>query len=444
MVTATPTRWARNGSTSIAYRTLGEGPLDLVFLPGMISHVEVILEEPGSERMFQRLAQSARVIFIDRRGSGLSDPLNGLSEMDTEVADIEAVLDELGVDRAAIFAYTTGGMVALAFGATRPERTLALILYATLVRNTRDDEIDWTNSEEDRAKNFATMVAEWGTGANLARLAPSAAGDVRLREWIARMERQSMTPSGLELMAASLATIDVREYLPLIRVPTLVLHRVDDSMIDVRHSRFLGEHIAGARYVELEGRDSLPAFGDSEALLGEVEEFLTGGRRSGDLQRELLTVLFTDIVDATTHAATMGDGRFRDLLATHDRVVRDELARFGGTEIKTIGDAFLATFSGPPSQAVRCARAIVAAMAPVGLEIRCGLHTGECEHIGDDVGGMAVHIAARVSAMAKAGEVLVSGTTFGTVVGSGIGFESRGSHALKGVPGEWPLFAVSH
>jgi class 3 adenylate cyclase len=191
------------------------------------------------------------------------------------------------------------------------------------------------------------------------------------------------------------------------------------------------------------GNDSLPMVGDSEALLGEIEEFITGGRRTGDLQRELLTVLFTDIVDATGHAARMGDARFRDLLTTHDRVVRDELARFGGIEIKTIGDAFLATFDGPPSQAVRCARSIIEAMGPLGLEIRCGLHTGECEHMGSDVGGMAVHIAARVSAMAAAGEVLVSGTTFGTVVGSGIGFESRGNHALKGVPGEWPLFVVS-
>jgi class 3 adenylate cyclase len=394
--------------------------------------------------LFQRLAQSARVIFIDRRGSGLSDALNGLSTIDTEVADIEAVLDALSVDRAAIFAYTSGGMAALAFGATRPERTLALVLYATLVRNTRDDEIDWTNSEEERARNFATMVAEWGTGMNLERLAPSAAGDPRLREWIARMERQSMTPSGLELVAASLATVDVREYLPTIRVPTLVLHRTDDQLIDVRHSRYLASKIAGARYVELPGSDSLPAYGDSEALLGEIEEFLTGGRRSGDLQRELLTVLFTDIVDATVHAARLGDARFRDLLTMHDRVVRDELARFGGNEVKTIGDSFLATFGGPPSQAVRCARSIVNAMAPLGLEVRCGLHTGECERMGTDVGGMAVHIAARVSALAGAGEVLASGTTFGTVVGSGIDFESRGDHVLKGVPGEWPLFVVSN
>jgi class 3 adenylate cyclase len=251
-----------------------------------------------------------------------------------------------------------------------------------------------------------------------------------------------MTPSGLERSSRLLAGLDARGHLSHIRVPTLVLHRTDDNLIDVRHSRYVAEHLPGARLVELPGVDNLPMVGDIEALLGEIEVFLTGGRRGGGLQRELLTVLFTDIVDATTRAAELGDGRWRDLLSAHDTTIRGLLERFGGQEIKTIGDAFLATFDGPPSQAVRCASAIVGAMAALGLEVRAGLHTGECEHIGDDVGGMAVHIAARVSALAQARQVLVSGTVYGTVVGSGLEFQDRGMHPLKGVPGLWPLFEL--
>jgi class 3 adenylate cyclase len=437
------TLWARNGDTSIAYRTLGDGPMDLVFLGGPIGHVEVMLEEPGVLRFFSRLAQTVRVVLMDRRGSGLSDPIVGerLTEAG-EVGDVEAVLDALGTERAVLLGYTAGGAQAMAFAARRPERTLALVLYATIVRNVRDDAIDWASTEEERAARVAVLSSEWGTGANLARLAPSAADDVRMRAWMARLERQAMTPSGLERSSRLLAGLDARVHLSHIRVPTLVLHRTDDSLIDVRHSRYVAEHLPGARLVELPGADNLPMVGDIEALLGEIEVFLTGGRRGGGLQRELLTVLFTDIVDATTRAAELGDGRWRDLLSAHDTTIRGLLERFGGQEIKTIGDAFLATFDGPPSQAVRCASAIVGAMVALGLEVRAGLHTGECEHIGDDVGGMAVHIAARVSALAQARQVLVSGTVYGTVVGSGLEFHDRGMHPLKGVPGLWPLFEL--
>lgn len=442
METATTTRWAQNGSVNIAYRTMGSGPVDLVFMPGFISHVETLLEDPGTERFFQRLARIARIVLYDRRGSGLSDRPNVPPSDAEDIGDLEAVLDAVGVDRAVLLGYTIGGTSAITFACERPERTLALILYASMVRNVRDDEIDWTNTPEQRAEQLALLVSQWGTGANIERVAPSAAGDQRMRDWMGRLERQSMTPSSLMMLSSSLADIDVRQELAHIRVPTLILHRRDDAMIDVRHSRYAAERIAGARYVELEGADSMPTVGDTEAMLSEIESFL-GGSSSGELDRALLTVLFTDIVDATGHAAQMGDARFRDLLTAHERVAREQLARFDGTEVKTIGDSFLAIFGGPPSQAVRCAKALVAAMEPLGLEIRCGLHTGECELMGSDVGGMAVHIAARVSALAGPREVLVSGTTFGTVVGSGIEWEFRGDHALKGVPGEWPLFAVS-
>jgi class 3 adenylate cyclase len=426
---------------SIAYRTMGDGPIDVIFLPGLFSHVEALLEDPGTERFFDRLSRVARIVLYDRRGSGLSDRPTVAPTIEEDVEDIEAVLDAVGIERAVLLGYTIGGTTAINFAHHRPERSLALILYASIVRNLRDEEIDWTNTPEERAARLAELVAEWGTGANLYRVAPSVADDPRMREWMGRLERQAMTPSGVGLIAGSFAHLDVRALLPEIRVPTLILHRRDDTLVDVRHSRYAAERIPGARFVELEGRDSLPQVGDSESLMGEIESFL-GGSRQGSLDRELLTVLFTDIVGSTGHAARLGDAGFRDLLTQHERVAREELVRFGGEEVKTIGDSFLATFSGPPSQAVRCAKSLVAAMPSIGIEIRCGMHTGECERMGSDVGGMAVHIAARVSALAKANEVLVSGTTFGTVVGSGIEWEFRGDHALKGVPGEWPLFCV--
>jgi class 3 adenylate cyclase len=272
-------------------------------------------------------------------------------------------------------------------------------------------------------------------------IAPTRAGDTRLRSWLARLERLSSSPGELRRAARTLSDFDVRADLGELRVPTLILHRMGDRLIDVRHSRYMAERIPGARYVELDGIDNLPSVGDTTALLGEIEEFLTGGRRRLG-ERELLTILFSDIVGSTGHAARLGDAGWRDLLVAHDAVVRRELDRFGGREVKTIGDAFLVSFDGPPSRAVRCAQALVDGLAPLGLTVRIGLHTGECEVLGDDVGGMAVHIAARVAALAEPGEVLASGTVYGTVVGAGVRFKDRGTHRLRDVPGRWPLFAV--
>jgi class 3 adenylate cyclase len=256
------------------------------------------------------------------------------------------------------------------------------------------------------------------------------------------LQRLAASPSQARILLNAAADLDVREVLPRIRVPTLVMHRSGDTAWDPRHSRYLAEHIAGARYVELDGVDSLPFVGDSDAIVEEIEEFLTGARGRGENARRLLTVMFTDIVEATARAARMGDGRWRDLLAEHDAQIRAQLTRFGGREIKTVGDGFLVTFEGPPSRTLRCALAIVAATRGLGVEIRVGVHTGECELIGEDIGGMAVHIASRVGALAGPGEVLVSGTVFGTVVGGPFAFEDRGFHELKGVPGRWPLFAL--
>jgi class 3 adenylate cyclase len=347
----------------------------------------------------------------------------------------------VGSERAALHAYSAAAPFAIQFAARHPERTSALILYAGFARTTRADDLPWLDTAEARDARIATMLEHWGEGSNVGIWAPSASGDARLRRWLARLERLSARPGGMAALTRSLGDVDVRDLLGTLRVPTLVMHRRGDRLIDPRHASYLAERIPGAKLVWLEGEDSLPTVGDSEAFVGEIEEFLTGGRRGG-AQRALLTVLFTDICAGTERAAALGDERWRDLLAAHHAAVRRELERFDGREVKTIGDGFLAVFDGAPSRAVRCADAIVDSAAAVGVDVRAGLHTGECERMGDDIGGMAVHIAARVSALAAPREVLASGTTYGTVVGSGLAFADRGAQALKGVPGRWPLFAL--
>jgi pimeloyl-ACP methyl ester carboxylesterase len=437
------TAYARSGDATIAYRVLGDGPLDFLYIGGMLSHVEVVLEEPGVKRWFERLGEFSRVILFDRRGSGLSDAMPEVLTVEQEIADVDAVLDAVGADRVALNGYATGAGLAVHYAAARPERSRALVLYAPIGRTLNAPDYDWASDPAEREERFAALVDAWGTGSNLETIAPSLGDDDRVRTWLGRLERLSLSPGALQRMAGHLSDIDVRPVLDTINVPTLILHRTDDQLVDVRHSRYLAEHIPGARLVELPGSDNLASVGDTEALAGEIEEFLTGGRRSGTVQRAMLTVLFTDIVDATGHAARLGDGRWRDLLTSQESAVREVIARFGGHEVKTIGDAFLVTFDGAPSSALRCARSIVETVTALGIELRAGLHTGECEIIGDDVGGMAVHIAARVAALAAGGEVLASGTAYGTVVGSGLDFDYRGDFDLKGVPGKWPLFKLN-
>jgi len=436
------TRYAVNGDTTIAYRVVGDGPTDVVFLPGLISHVEVILESPLLQRFIGRLAAFSRVILVDRRGLGLSDPAGPEVPLETEIGDVLTVLDAVGSERAAILAYAAGGPLAVQTAVAHPERISGLLLYACMFRAMAAEDYDWAMSPQERVTRTEQLLEWWGTGANLDRIAPSQADDARLRDWLGRLERSSASPGRFRHALLRFQAADVRALLEHVRVPTLIVHRTDDQLIDVRHSRYAAARIYGARFVEVPGRDSLPASGDSEVLVGEIEEFLTGGRTGGAVHRDLLTVLFTDIVDATGIASRIGDARWRDLLGEHDSAVRAELARYGGREVKTIGDAFLAVWEGPPSQAVRCASALVDAVLPLGLHLRAGLHTGECERIGGDVGGMAVHIAARVAALAQADEVLASGTTYGTVVGAGIWWDPRGDHELKGVPNRWPLFAL--
>lgn len=437
----TETRYAQRGETTLAWTTVGEGRTDLLFLPGIISHVEHVWDDPGMATFLERLASFARVILMDRRGSGLSDPLDGALALEDEVDDVIAVLDAADSECAVLLGYLTGGPLAIKVAAERPERVRALVLYAAAARSLSAPDYDWASDARERSAAFDRMIERWGTGAMLDEIAPTRADDARLRSWLARLERLSSSPGELRRAARSLTDFDVRDELRELRVPTLILHRMGDRLVDVRHSRYMAERIPGARYVELDGVDNLPSVGDTSALLGEIEEFLTGGRRRRG-ERELLTILFSDIVGSTGHAARLGDAGWRHLLVAHDAVVRRELDRFGGREVKTIGDAFLVAFDGPPSRAVRCAQAIVDGLEPLGLTVRIGLHTGECEVIGDDVGGIAVHIAARVAALAESAEVLASGTVYGTVVGAGFRFKDRGTHRLRDVPGRWPLFAV--
>jgi class 3 adenylate cyclase/alpha-beta hydrolase superfamily lysophospholipase len=438
------TRYARSGDANVAYQVIGEGPLDLLFLPGWISQVEQLWEAPAVRRFLERLAVFTRLILFDRRGSGLSDGILATQTLEQDAEDALAVLDAAGSERAALFTYSLGGLLGALLAAERPERIGALIMYASIARTTWAPDYDWAMTREEREMLTESNVAGWGetSSARLALLAPTVAEDPAMAGWFSRMQRLAASPGEARTIFNSAVDLDVRETLPRIRVPTLVMHRPDELAWDVRHSRYLAEHIPGARYVELDGTDSFPFVGDSDAIVEEVEEFLTGVRSGGELARALLTVMFTDIVDATARAAEVGDGRWRDLLARHDEQVREELSRFGGREVKTTGDGFLATFDGPPSRALRCALAINTATRELGVEVRVGVHTGECELIGEDVGGMAVHIASRVTGLAGPGEVLVSGTVFGSVVGGPFTFEDRGFRELKGVPGRWPLFAL--
>lgn len=438
------TRYTRSGDASIAYQVAGEGKLDLVFMTGWISQVEQLLESPALRRLLERLSIFSRLILFDRRGTGLSDSAGQPYTLEQEAHDALAVLDAAGSERAALFTYGLGGPVGALLAAEHPQRVGALIMYASVARTTWAPDYDWAMTIDERAAWTEQTVASWGEvgGPAMPVLAPSVGDDPSLVAWFARLQRLAASPSEARQLLDAGAKLDVRDVLPRIAVPTLVLHRAGDVAWDPRHSRYLAQQIDGARYVELDGVDSLPFVGDSDAIVEEIEEFLTGARAGGERSRALLTVMFTDIVDATARAAELGDRRWRDLLARHDEELRKELHRFDGREVKTVGDGFLATFAGPPSRALRCALAITESARELGVEVRVGIHTGECELIGDDVGGMAVHIASRVSALAGGGEVLVSGTVFGTVVGGPFTFTDRGFHELKGVPGRWPLFTL--
>jgi class 3 adenylate cyclase/esterase/lipase len=434
-------RYAKSGDLHIAYAVQGDGPIDLVWIPPWISQVEYLWAEPSLERVMARLTQFARVITFDRRGSGLSDPLFGAPTLEDQMDDVLAVLDAAGSESAVICGTLEGGPMAALFAATFPERTDALVMYATFARATWAPGYEFAWPAEIRDQHMEAGIKQWGQGWVTAGVAPSKVQDPGFMEWAGRLERLAASPATIRRIFDLIGEFDVRDVLPSIRVPTLVMHRRDDSFIKVDHSRYIASKIPGARYVELEGEDNMFSLGDAEAVLGEIEEFLTGTRHEHEPDRMLATVLITDICDSTARAAEMGDRGWRFLLERHDALFRQALERHRGREVKRTGDGFMATFDGP-ARAIRCAASIAEAMGSLGLQIRAGLHTGELEVMDGDLGGLAVHIASRVMGAAGPNEVLVSGTVKDLVVGSGIDFEDRGERELRGVPGEWRLYAV--
>ena len=441
MAVAPVARYAKSGDLHIAYIVEGEADTDLVWIPPWISQVEYLWSEESLARVMERLKGFARVITFDRRGSGLSDPLSGAPTLEEQMDDVLAVMAAAGSERAAIVGTLEGGPMAAMFAATYPELTEALVLYATFARTTWAPDYEWAWPAEERQAHMEALIERWGEGQVAGGVAPSNWDDPRFREWAGRLERLAASPSTIKRILSLIGEFDVRDVLPSIRVPTLVLHRRQDSFIKIEHSRYIAERIPGAKLVELEGSDNMFAIGDTEAVMGEIEEFLTGERHMREPDRMLATVMFTDICGSTERAAEMGDRGWRFMLERHDALFRRALDRHRGKEVKRTGDGFLATFDGP-ARAIRCASDVAESVASIGLQVRAGLHTGELEVMDGDLGGLAVHIAARVMDTAEPSEVLVSSTVKDLVVGSGIEFEDRGSHQLRGVPGEWRLFAV--
>jgi class 3 adenylate cyclase len=437
------TQYARSGDVGIAYQVYGEGEMDLVLAFPFLSHLDLMWENPALARFLRRLGSFARVLVFDRRGVGLSDPVAGPPTLEERMDDVRAVMDAAGSERAALLGMSEGATMCMLFAATYPQRTSALVLWGAMARSTAAPGYPWAPEKEAVEEAQAELIGPmWGQGATIEIFSPSMAGDPRAREFQARFERQAASPMRVRQLLEMFLDTDVRDALPLIHAPTLVLHRRQDRAVNYRAARWLAEQVKGSRYAELEGEDHFPWVGDSDAALAAIEEFLTGVRPGPAPERVLATVLFTDIVDSTRLATELGDRRWRERLEDHQQLVREQLRRFEGREIKTTGDGFLAVFDGP-TRAAECARAIVEEMPTLEIEVRAGLHTGEVELMDEDVGGIAVHVAARIAALATAREVLASRTVRDLAVGSGVAFDPAGRHALKGLPEEWDVYRVA-
>lgn len=441
-VTAPETKYARSRDVHIAYQVFGAGEIDLVFVNGFASHVELFWEYEPSARLLRRLGSFARVINFDRRGSGLSDRDVQAPTLEERMDDVRAVMDAAHVERAAILGTSEGVSMSILFAATYPQRVQALVCAGGMARAAWAEDYPFGSHAEDIAEGMTGLIGpHWGTGALVELSAPSQANNPEARAFYGRLERATASPGMVRALVEMFLAIDVRDVCASVRVPTLVVHRTHDRLVNVRHGRWLAEHLPNARLLELPGDDHVPWYYDSDEWLGEIQQFFTGARPAVHPKRALATVLFTDIVESTGVAAKLGDARWRELLETHQRIVRESLARFGGHEVKALGDGFLATFDGP-ARAIRSAQDIITHSATNGIRVRAGIHTGECEVMGEDIGGIAVHIAARVSEHAGEGEVLVSRTVKDLVAGSGIAFADRGEHELKGVPDSWQLLAA--
>jgi len=439
------TRYAKSGNVHLAYQVSGDGPIDLVFVHGWISHIEHLWEEPSVARFLSRLASFSRLILLDKRGTGLSDPvpLDELPTLDQRMDDVRAVMDAAGSRRAALLGTSEAGALDLLFAATYPERCGALILLNSYARLAWSDDYPWGIRPEDAAGLLEAIEKGWGKGVAFEALVASQSDNPSMRTWWARYQRLAASPGAAVTLLRRAFDTDARGVLPTIHVPTLILHRAGDPFTGIEHGRYLAERIPGAKYVELAGNDHLFFAEDTDQLLAEIQEFLTGAREAREPDRVLATVFFADVVQSTERAAKLGDRRWRDLLDAYYATVRAELVRFRGRELDTAGDGVFASFDGP-ARAIRCADAILTAVRRLGVDVRIGLHTGECEVMGAKVGGIAVHIGARIASLASANEVLVSSTVKDLVAGSGLRFDDRGVHALKGVPGEWRLYAVAH
>ena len=437
------TKYAKSGGVNIAYQVTGEGPYDLLLVPGWVSHVENAWEEPSYAGFLHRLASFCRLILMDRRGTGLSDPVAALPTLEERMDDVRAVMDAAGSKKAVLLGLSEGGPMCILFAATYPERTSALLLYGTFARGLHGTGYPWGPTPATMEKFLKLIDREWGTGITARIFAPSLAHDNRHVQSWGRFERLAVSPGAARTLIHMTANSDVRHVLSVLRVPTLIVHKTDDPVARVGGARYMAKNIPGAKYVELPGSDHFPWTDDADAVNDEVEEFLTGTRQGAQTNRILATVMFTDIAGSTARAVELGDRRWRQLLDHHHRLVRGELKRFRGREVDTAGDGFFATFDGP-ARAVRCGCAIMEAVSKIDLTVRVGLHSGECEVTDNNVSGVAVHIGARVMSNARPGEVLVSSTVKDLVAGSGLRFVGRGSFSLKGIPDQWDLFTVEH
>jgi len=435
------TRYAKSGGVSIAYQVVGDGPLDLVYVPGWVSHVELGWEYPDLARGLERLASFARLILFDKRGTGMSDrvPDDELPTLEQRMDDVRTVMDAVGSERAAIFGASEGGNMSMLFAATYPERTIALCTFGCTAKRLWSPDYPWAPTPEQRQEGYDQVERMWTNGLDWADVAPSL--DAAALAEISRYYRRCASPGAAVALLRMNTQVDVRAVLPSIRIPAVVMHRTDDRDANVEEGRYIASMIPGARFVEFPGADHSWWTQGRDAILDEIEELVTGVRPLPDPDRVLATVLFTDIVGSTEQAAELGDRRWRELLDVHNGTVRRELERFRGREVDSAGDGVFALFDGP-ARAVRCAAAIRDGVGPLGIGLRAGVHTGEVELAGPSVRGIAVHIGARVAAEAGTGEVLVSGTVHDLVAGSGLDFEERGERELKGVPGRWRLFAV--
>ena len=443
VTTAPETRFAKSGDVHIAYQVVGDGPLDLVFVPGVLNHLELLWEEgTEAQRFFTRLASFSRLILFDKRGTGLSDRDVGAPTLEERMDDLRAVMDAAGSERAAIIGYSEGGPMSVLFATAYPERVSALVLAATTARFYPTPGYPCGEGTGQLIDRFRRIISEsWGQGNSVELFLPSLAHSKSARANIARWERLAASPGGMSAYLTLAPGIDVRDLLPAVRLPTLVIYRSDDIICDACHARYLAEHIPGARLVEHSGGSHI-LWADAGPLADDIEAFLTGNKSDPDVDRVLTTVLFTDIVGSTERAETLGDRRWRQLLDRHDHVARRAIERYRGRLVKTTGDGLLATFDGP-ARAVRCATTIQDEVKALGLDIRAGVHTGEVERRGEDLGGIAVHIGQRIASLADPGQVLVSSTVHDLVFGSGIQFQAKGARALRGVPGRWRLFTVS-